>query len=59
LEAIERQGISFVLTTGFEGKRHGVQTQNGIPGFSLHFPKKPKLAIAKFIGKMQKKSLVL
>ena len=23
----------------FEEKRHGVQPQNGIPGFSLHFPK--------------------
>ena len=26
------------LTTCFEGKRHGVQPQNGIPSFSLHFP---------------------
>ena len=89
----------------FEGQKHGVQPQNGIPGFSLHFPKeltqlsygylrfeenvkflwegrekslpsqqgrpfslpsqknfliffKPKVAIAKFIGKMQT-SLVL
>ena len=23
----------------FEGKRHGVHPQNGIPGFSLYFPK--------------------
>ena len=23
----------------FEGKSHGVHPQNGIPGFSLHFPK--------------------
>ena len=36
----------------FEGKRHGVHPQNGIPGFSLHFPKE---AIAKFVWKMQKK----
>ena len=27
------------LTGFFEGKMHGVHPQNGIPDFSLHFPK--------------------
>ena len=65
-------------TSGFEGERHGVHPQNGIPGFSLHFPNelcygylrfegngnqrnfpisfKPKVAIAKFVWKMQIKT---
>jgi hypothetical protein len=63
------------LTLTCTNKRHGVQPQNGIPGFSLHFSKelsygylrfegfpisfKPKVAIAKIVWKMQKKSLVL
>ena len=38
------------LTTGFEGKRHGVHPQNGMAGFSLHFPK---------VWKMKKKSGIM
>ena len=38
------------LTTGFEGKRHGVQPQNGIPGFSLHCPKEFSYGYLRFEG---------
>ena len=34
----------------FEGKRHGVQPQNGIPGFSLHFPKELGYGYLRFEG---------
>ena len=38
---ISRVDILVHLQQVFEGKRHGVHPQNGIPGFSLHFPKEP------------------
>ena len=34
----------------FEEKRHGVQPQNGIPGFSLHFPKELSYGYLRFEG---------
>ena len=55
----------------FEGKRRGVQPQNGIPGFFCvvqknsakemgKFPQTgPKVAIGKFVWKMQKKSGIM
>ena len=42
--------ISTILTTDFEGKRHGIQPQNGIPGFSLHFPKELSYGYLRFEG---------
>ena len=62
-KAIQLEKMNFNSEV-FEGKRHGVQPQNGITGFSLHFSKrtqlwensfKPKVAIAKLVWKMQKK----
>ena len=38
------------LTTGFWGKRHGFQPQNGIPSFSLHFPKELSYGYLRFEG---------
>ena len=32
----------------FEGKRHGVHPQNGIPGFALHFPKELSYGYLRF-----------
>ena len=53
----------------FEGKRHGVQPQNGIPDFSLHFPKELSYDYLRFEGifpfpsklvwKIQKKSGIM
>ena len=34
----------------FEGKRHGVQSQNRIQGFSLHFPKEISYGYLRFEG---------
>ena len=34
----------------FEGKRHGIQPQNGIPGFSMHFPKELSYSYLGFEG---------
>ena len=38
------------LTTVFWGKRHGVQPQNGLPGFSLHFPEELGYGYLRFEG---------
>ena len=35
------------------GKRHGVQPQNGIPGFSLHFPKELSYGYLRFEGNVE------
>ena len=40
----------FLFNQVFEGKRHSVQPQNGIPGFSLHFPKEPSYGYLRFVG---------
>ena len=39
----------FLLTTGL---RHGVKPHNGIPGFSLHFPKEISYGYLRFEGKL-------
>ena len=42
--------IGQVFKQVFEGKRLAVHPQNGIPGFSLHFPLEPSYGYLRFDG---------